>query len=173
MTKCDSKHRRLWLAAKIVVGVFVFYTLTAGLAPAISGNVEVGRLPWLGSVPGALSALEAYALPAHCVARVPGVGWPFQLSENFWRRVTGAPVCVLYPTHLEQILISDAPKDLMKTFRRACPQADLVSVAKKFGGRTSKEFIFWVIQFKQEGKLREALMQSPRKVDMIYDVQDR
>lgn len=172
MATRDSKHRRFWLAAKVVIGVFVFYTVTVGLAPAISRNVEIGRLPWLRSVPGALSVLEAYVWPARCLVRVPGVVWLFQLSEDFWKRVTGVPVCVLYATHLEQVLISDAPKDLMETFRGACPHADIVSVAKEFGGSTGKQFIFWVIRFKQDGKLREALMDSPRKVDVIYDVQD-
>ena len=167
----NSKHRRLWLAVTIVAGVFVFYIVTAGLAEAISGNIQVGRLPWLRS-DGALDALDAYGLPARCSVRVPGVAWFFQSSENFWRRVTGAPICVYYGTRLEQVLVSDAPKDLMETFRRECPHAQVVSVAKKFGGRTGKQFIFWVIRFKQDGKLREALMDTPRKADMTFDVND-
>ena len=155
----------------IVAGVFAFYVITVGLASAIGGNIEVGRLPWLRS-DSTLDTLDAYVLPARSLARVPGIGWLFQLSVSFWGRVTGAPICVYYGTHLEQVLISDAPKDLMETFRRECPDVDVVSVAKEFGGRNHKQFIFWVIQFKQDGQLREALMHTPRKVEMTFDVDD-
>lgn len=50
--------------------------------------------------------------------------------------------------------------------------ANIASISTEFGGSTGKRFIFWVIQFKQDGKLREALLHSPRKVDMVYDVED-
>ena len=116
-----------------VAGVLAFYVITAGLAPAISGHIEVGRLSWLGSE-RTFDALDAYVVPARYLVRVPGVAWLFQLSESFWRRVTGAPICVYYGTHTEQVLISDAPKELMETFRRECPNAEVVSVGKEFGG---------------------------------------
>lgn len=166
-----SKHRRWRIAAAVAAGLFAFYVVSVGLAPAISGHIELGRLAWLDSE-ATFSALDAYVTPARHLARVPGLGSLFQLSESFWRRVTGAPICVYYGTRLEEVQIVDAPTDLIETFRRECPNADLVSIGKQFGGRNHKQFIFWVIRFKQDGQLREALMHSEKKVEMTFDVKD-
>jgi len=165
------KHRRLWLAVTVAGGVFAFYVVTVGLAESITGNIEVGRLSWLRS-DRMLDTLDAYVLPARSLVRVPGVDWLFELSEGFWRHVTAAPICVTYGTHFEQIPIADAPKDLMKVFRTSCPNAEVIRVSKEFSGRKGTQFISWVIRFKDDGKLREALMQNHQKVDMTYDVQN-
>lgn len=153
-------------------GVFVLYVVTVGLAPAISGHIEVGRLRWLESET-TFAALEAYMMPARHAARVPVLGPAFGLSESFWRQVTGAPICVYYGTHVEDVEIVDAPEDLIETFTRECPEAEVVSIGKQFGGRSHKQFIFWVIRFRQDGQLREALMDSPEKVKMSYDVEEK
>lgn len=165
------KHRWVWLAVTVVGGVFAFYVVTVGLAESIAGNIEVGRLPWLRS-DKTLNTLEAYVLPAHRLVRVPGVGGLFELSEGFWRHVTAAPICVAYGTRFEQIPISEAPKDLIEVFRKSCPAAEVVCVSKEFSGRRGTQFISWVIRFNDSGKVREAFMQNPQKVDMIYAVQN-
>lgn len=167
----ESKHRRWRVVAAVVAGVFAFYVVTVGLAPAISGHIELGRLAWLDSE-ATFSALDAYMMPATYLARVPGFGSLLQLSESFWRQVTGAPICVYYGMRLEQVQIGDAPKELMETFQRECPNSEVVSIGKEFGGRNHKRFIFWVIRFRQDGQLREALMDSPKKVEMTYDVKE-
>ena len=86
-----SGFRRLWLVARVAVGVLVFYIATIGLVPAIFRHAEDGRLQWLRSAPGALSALETYEWPAHCLAVVPGVRCLFELSADFWCGITDAP----------------------------------------------------------------------------------
>jgi hypothetical protein len=152
MSTGENKHRRFGLALKVVAGAIAFYIFTVGLAVAISGHMEIGHLPWLRSEM-TLDALDAYVRPSGYLARVPAAGWVFGLSESFWRRVTGAPICVSYGTRLEQILISDTPKGMMETLRREWPDADVVNVAKPLGGRNHQEFICWIIRFKQDGKL--------------------
>jgi hypothetical protein len=166
----NSKHRRLWNVVTILGGAFVFYIITVGLACAVSDNIQVGRLSWLNSN-ATLDALDAYVVPARSLARVLGLGKLFEWSEGFWRTVTGAPISIDYGTHSEQVAISDAPKDLIETFKRELPNAEIVSIEKMLGGRKGKQLILWSIRFKQDGKLREALMDTPKKVDMTYDVQ--
>lgn len=166
-----SKHRRLRNAAIIFGGALVFYIITAGLAPAISDNIQVGRFSWLNSN-GTLDVLDAYVLPARHLARVPGLGKPFEWSESFWRTVTGAPISVDYGMHSEPVAISAAPKDLIETFKQDQPNAEITSIEKTFAGRKGRQFLFWVIRFKRDDKLREALMHTTRKVDMTYDVQE-
>ena len=155
----------------ILVGTLIFYILTTGLANSLSSNIQVGRLSWLNSN-RFLDALDAYIVPARSLAKVPGLAQPFQWSENLWRTITGAPICISYGTRLEPVMISDAPEDLVETFKRQFPLAEIQTVKKEFTGRKSNVFLFWVIRFRNEGKLREALMNTSRKVDMSYDVQE-
>lgn len=162
-------QRPLKIAAAVAAGSFAFYVVTVGLAPALEGHIEVGRLRWLDSE-GTFAALDRYMLPAKFLGRVPGLGAVLQSSESFWREVTGAPMCVYYGTHQEQVPIEAAPKELMDAFLRECPEAQIVSLGKEFGGRNHKQFIFWVIRFNQHGQLREALMHNPKQVPMVYDV---
>jgi len=177
ITKYQSKFRRCRLAVLVVLGAFVFYTFTVGLVPAVNLNMEVGRFRWLSSVPGASKILEVYEWPARYLVVVPGMARFFQFSEDFWCRITSAPVCVLYATHHDLVLISDVPKDIVETFQKACPQADVVSVSKLVGGKTGKEVIHWVFRFQQSGKLREASINNPtiynsNESAFIYDVQN-
>jgi hypothetical protein len=171
MPPSTGKLRRLQTVIIVVVGIFTFYTITGGLAIAVSENIQVGRLPWLRS-DRMLDAIDAYVAPGQSLARVPVLGWPLELSESFWRNVTGAPISINYGSHRNQIPVSDAPKDLIETFKRECPNAEIVNISQLIGGRTGKQFIFWIIQFKQDGKLREALMNDAQKVEMTYDVQE-
>jgi hypothetical protein len=166
-----GRLRRLRLAIIIAVGILIFYASTVGLVEAISGNIQVGRLSWLRS-DLVLDAIDAYILPARSVARVPGLGWPFQVSESFWKTVTGAPICINYGMHFEQVTISNAPKELIDTFKQKFQNAEIVNVSRALGGRKGTDFIFWEIRFKQDGKLREALMNTTQTVDMTYDVQE-
>ncbi len=155
----------------VVAGVLAFYVVTVGLAPAISEHIEVGRLGWLNSET-TFAALDAYMVPARYTGRVPGLGSVFQFSESFWRQVTGASISLNYGTRLERVQIGDVPRELMETFEHAYPNCEVVSIEKEFGGRNHKRFIFWVVRFKQEGQLREALMHSEKKVEMTYDVKE-
>lgn len=166
----NIKHRRFWLALTFVIAIFAFYIITVGLAFAIAGNIEVGRLPWLRS-DKTLDMLDAYVLPARSLARVPGVGWLFNVSADFWKKVTGAPFSIDYGMRFEQIPVSNMPKELMQTFAQSFPNAEIVRVRETFSGRKGTDFIFWEIRFKDGGKLREALLNSTQKVDMTYDVQ--
>jgi len=59
----------------------------------------------------------------------------------------------------------------MDAFHRACPHAKLVSVSKEFGGKDGRQFIFWIFQFEQDGKLREDLISRATDKPYIYDVQ--
>jgi hypothetical protein len=165
----NIKHWWLW-PVTLAGAVLAFYVVTVGLAESIVGNIEVGRLSWLRS-DATLDILDAYVVPARSLVDVPGVDWLFKLSEACWGQVTGAPICVKYGTHLQQIPIANVPSDLMKVFTNSYPKAEVVRVSKELGGRKGTQFIFWVILFKDEGKLREALMPNLHKVPMAYDVQ--
>ncbi|MES1180321.1 MAG: hypothetical protein ABUL66_00500 [Verrucomicrobiota bacterium] len=82
-------------------------------------------------------------------------------------------VCILYPTHQEQVSVLDVSKDVMGAFHKACPDAKLVSVGRELGGRDGRQFIFWVFRFEQDGKLREVLIHGPHDAaPVIYDVQN-
>ena len=82
------------------------------------------------------------------------------------------PICVLYPTHQEQVSISDVPTDIVDAFHRACPDARLVSVSRELGGKDGRQFIFWVFRFEQDGKLREDLITRATDKPYICDVQN-
>ena len=83
--------------------------------------------------------------------------------------VTGcAPICILRPEHEEQVAVSGIPSSVSDTFHKACPHAELVGTWKHFAG---DQFIFYVFRFTQDGRLQEALITPPRKLEMIYDVQ--
>lgn len=170
-TYAGMRHR-WWHTAAIFVGIIVFYSFTAGLVPSIGGHIQVGQLTCLESAPGVWSVLDAYVWPAQYLAQVPGLAWTFDLSERFWRRVTGAPICVLYEPHLESVPKDAAPEKLVASFHVACPDAEIETIAKQFGGRTGKQFIFWVIQFNQNGKRREALLDCRHRLILDYDIQD-
>ena len=165
------KLGRFGLTVIVSAGIFIFYVATVGFGEAISSNIQVGRLSWLRA-DGFLDAIDLYVLPARSLARVPCLAWPFGTSERFWNTITDASICINYGMHHQQVPISDVPKDLIKTFARAYPNAEVIKVSKALGGRKGTEFVFWVIRFMQDGKLREALMETTRKVDMAYDVQE-
>ena len=44
MATRNGKHRRLWLSLTAVAVVPSFYIVTVGLAEAISGNIQTGRV---------------------------------------------------------------------------------------------------------------------------------
>ena len=68
-----------------------FYVLTIGLVPAVFRHTEDGRLQWLRSESGVLTALEAYEWPARCAGRLSGFREVFELSAGFWCGITDAP----------------------------------------------------------------------------------
>jgi hypothetical protein len=83
--------------------------------------------------------------------------------------VTGcAPICVLRPQHEEAVAAADIPFSVMETYQQACPSGELVGTWKHFAG---DRLIFYVFRFRQDGRLQEALVTPPRKLEMIYDVQ--
>lgn len=83
--------------------------------------------------------------------------------------VTGcARICVLQPQHEESVMVAEIPSSVMETFLKACPHGDIVGTWKHFAG---DRLIFYVFRFRQDGRLQEALVTPPRKLEMIYDVQ--
>lgn len=90
----DKKHRYFKQIATvicIVFGVFVFYTATVGLVPAIARHSVDGRIQWLKSNPGIVEVLQVYEYPACFLAKVPIFRTFFELSADFWFSVTNAP----------------------------------------------------------------------------------
>jgi hypothetical protein len=78
------------------------------------------------------------------------------------------PVCIYPEHHEEPVAIGDIPSSVMSTFRNACPHAELTGTWKYYEGG---EFIYFVVRFQQDGRLQEALITPPRKLERIYDVQ--
>lgn len=86
-----SRFSRLAMMVYSTLGLFVIYTATVGLAPAVARHSQDGQMQWLKSSPCVLKALQAYEWPASCFAGVPGIRTLFELSADFWCAVTDAP----------------------------------------------------------------------------------
>ncbi len=82
--------RLLGITALALLGAGAFYVATAGVVPAIARHMEDGRLQWLRSS-RASSVLEVYEWPPRRLVVLPGVGWAFELSAEFWYCITDAP----------------------------------------------------------------------------------
>ena len=83
--------------------------------------------------------------------------------------VTGCVrICVLRPQREEAVAVAEIPSSVMETYQKACPHGELVGTWKHFAG---DRLIFYVFRFRQDGRLQEALVTPPRKLEMIYDVQ--
>jgi len=83
------------------------------------------------------------------------------------------PTCVLYATRIEPVTISDVPRDIMEAFRRACPDAKLVSVSKRTSVyKSTRSSSYWAFRFEQDGKLQDDLFSDAQEKHNVYDVQN-
>jgi hypothetical protein len=83
-----------WIVASpcIVATVVCFYIFAVGLVPSIERHTcEGGRLQWLPSVPGVMTALKIYEWPADLISKLPVAGKVFNMSADFWWELTDPP----------------------------------------------------------------------------------
>ena len=160
----------LLVFTSLTFGVLIFYIFSIGLLSLLDNEMSRGKFAYLENSPGFESFVKAYALPAKKLYKFPLLRESLDLSETLWFRVTRTPrVTVQYSTRLEYVKEAEVPPELMKVFRSACPNGEILSIAKKMGGRKGNQLIFWDFEFKEAGKRRAALVDDSETKPFMFD----
>ena len=89
-----SKHtlRRILLGASFAAGVCFTYIFSVAMIPALVRHTgDSGRLQWLPSVPGAMTAIQVYAWPANHLSRIRPIHEVFEFSAGLWWTLLDPP----------------------------------------------------------------------------------
>jgi hypothetical protein len=80
------------LGAFFATALCVAYIFTVAMIPALVRHTgDSGRLQWLPSVPGAMTALQVYAWPANRLSRIPPFHEVLEFSEDLWWTLLDPP----------------------------------------------------------------------------------
>ncbi len=88
------KHltRRILLGACFPAALCMAYIFTAAMIPVLIRHTgDSGRLQWLRSVPGSMTILQTYELPAARLCRLPEFQTAFEFCADLWWAVLDPP----------------------------------------------------------------------------------
>jgi hypothetical protein len=84
MTKQVRNHRMV-ISSCIITVMICFYVFSIGLVLVVERcTCDGGRLNWLPSAPGVMTALTIYEWPADLTLKLPVVRKSFEMSADFW-----------------------------------------------------------------------------------------
>jgi hypothetical protein len=91
ITKQVRNHRMV-ISSCIITVMICFYVFSVGLVAVIERcTCDGGRLNWLPSVPGVMTALTIYEWPADLTSKLPVVRKSFEMSADFWWALLDPP----------------------------------------------------------------------------------